>query len=96
MGAVGLNRAAGAVQEPRQRLEVANTGWGAWAPVEAGTDRSGDTPTDVAKAQRQLKVLQWTIPALTGAMLVVNAAMGDQQRPARVAGGLLGRLRPAA
>jgi hypothetical protein len=28
MGAVGLNRAAGAVQEPRQRLEVANTGWG--------------------------------------------------------------------
>jgi hypothetical protein len=50
----------------------------------------------VAKAQRQLKVLQWAIPALTGAMLVVNAAMGEQQRPARVVGGLLGRLRPAA
>jgi hypothetical protein len=63
-------------------------------PVEGGTDSSGDTPTDVAKAQRQLKVLQWVIPALTGAVLVVNARMGEQQRPAQVSGGLLGRLRP--
>jgi hypothetical protein len=63
-------------------------------PVEGGTDPGGDTPEDVAKAQRQLKVLQWVIPALTGAVLVVNARMGEQQRPAQVAGGLLGRLRP--
>jgi hypothetical protein len=63
-------------------------------PVEGGTDPSGDTPQDVAKAQRQLKVLQWVIPALTGAVLVLNARMGEQQRPAQVAGGLLGRLRP--
>jgi hypothetical protein len=48
----------------------------------------------VAKAQRQLKVLQWVIPALTGAVLVVNARMGEQQRPAQVTGGLLGRLLP--
>jgi hypothetical protein len=63
-------------------------------PVEGGTDPSGDTPEDVAKAQRQLKVLQWVIPALTGAVLVLNARMGEQQRPAQVTGGLLGRLRP--
>jgi ankyrin repeat protein len=63
-------------------------------PVEAGTDPSTDTPEDVAKAQRQLKVLQWVIPALTGAVLVVNARMGEQQRPAQVTGGLLGRLLP--
>jgi hypothetical protein len=63
-------------------------------PVEGGTEPSGDTPEDVAKAQRQLKVLQWVIPALTGAVLVVNARMGEQQRPAQVTGGLLGRLRP--
>jgi hypothetical protein len=63
-------------------------------PVEGGTDPSGDTPEDMAKAQRQLKVLQWVIPALTGAVLVVNARMGEQQRPAQVTGGLLGRLRP--
>jgi hypothetical protein len=48
----------------------------------------------VAKAQRQLKVLQWMIPALTGAVLVLNARMGEQQRPAQVTAGLLGRLRP--
>jgi hypothetical protein len=30
----------------------------------------------------------------TGAVLVVNARMGGQQRPAQVTGGLLGRLRP--
>jgi len=63
-------------------------------PVEGGTEPSGDTPEVVAKAQRQLKVLQWVIPALTGAVLVLNARMGEQQRPAQVTGGLLGRLRP--
>ena len=63
-------------------------------PVEGGTDPRGETPEDVAKVQRQLKVLQWVIPALTGAVLVLNARMGEQQRPAQVSGGLLGRLRP--
>ena len=63
-------------------------------PGEGGTDPTSDTPDDVAKAQRQLKVLQWVIPALTGAVLVLNARMGEQQRPAQVSGGLLGRLRP--
>jgi hypothetical protein len=37
--------------------------------------------------------LQWVIPALTRAVLVLNARMGEQQRPAQVTGGL-GRLRP--
>jgi ankyrin repeat protein len=159
MGAVGLNGAAAQVEEPKQRLRVANSGWNRWTPVnlagiaahvaggavllaankgrltsqqgvasatvvktaltgaalaatawsralgarldeagqvpvEGGTDPSTDTPEDVAKAQRQLKVLQWVIPALTGAVLVLNARMGEQQRPAQVSGGLLGRLRP--
>ena len=159
MGAVGLNGASAEVEEPKQRLRVANAGWNRWTPVnlagiaahvaggavllgankgrvasqqgvasatvvktaltgaalaatawsralgaklneagevpvEGGTDPSIDTAEDVAKAQRQLKVLQWVIPALTGAVLVVNARMGEQQRPAQVAGGLLGRLRP--
>jgi hypothetical protein len=159
MGAVGLNGAAADVEEPTQRLRVANAGWNRWTPVnlagitahvagglillgankgrvasqqgvaqatviktaltgaalaatawsralgakldeagevpvEGGTEPSGDTPEDVAKAQRQLKVLQWVIPALTGAVLVLNARMGEQQRPAQVSGGLLGRLRP--
>jgi hypothetical protein len=158
MGAVGLNGAAADVEEPKQRLRVANAGWNRWTPVnlagiaahlaggavllgankgrvasqqgvaqatvvktaltgaalaatawsralgakldqagdvsvEGGTDPTTDTPEDVAKAQRQLKVLQWVIPALTGAVLVLNARMGEQQRPAQITGGLLGRLR---
>ena len=158
-GAVGLNGAAADVEEPTQRLRVADAGWNRWTPVnlagiaahvaggamllgankgrvagqqgvaqatvaktaltgaalaatawaralgakldqagevpvEGGTEPRDDTPQDVAKAQRQLKVLQWVIPALTGAVLVLNARMGEQQRPAQVSGGLLGRLRP--
>jgi hypothetical protein len=62
-------------------------------PVEGGTDPTTDTPEEVAAAQRQLRVLQWVIPALTGAVLVLNARMGEQQRPAQVTGGLLGRRR---
>jgi hypothetical protein len=160
MGAVGLNGAAAEVEEPKQRLRVANSGWNRWTPVnlagiaahlaggavllgankgrltsqqgvasatvvktaltgaalaatawsralgarldqagqvpvEGATEPGGAAPEDVAKAQRQLKVLQWVIPALTGAVLVLNARMGEQQRPAQVSGGLLGRLRPA-
>ena len=159
MGAVGLNRAAWEVEEPKQRLRVANAGWNRWTPVNlagiaahlaggtvllaankgrvagqqgvasatvvktaltgaalaatawsralgarldaagevpvaGGTEPGGDTSADVAKAQRRLKALQWVIPALTGAVLVVNARMGEQQRPAQVSGGLLARLRP--
>jgi hypothetical protein len=158
MGAVGLNRVAGADKEPRHRLELANRGWAAWtpvnlagigahlaggavllaankgrlasqrgvgqatvvklaltaaalaataysrllgrklehastAPVEDATTPAVETPPAVAAPQRQLRALQWIIPALTGAMLVINARMGEQQRPAKAAGGLLGRLR---
>jgi hypothetical protein len=33
MGAVGVNGAAAQVQEPKQRLLVANAGWNRWTPV---------------------------------------------------------------
>ena len=58
-------------------------------PVEGGTTPTGGTPEEVAKVQRQLNVLQWGIPGLTGATLVLNAKMGEQQRPAKVTAGLL-------
>jgi len=48
----------------------------------------------VATAQRQPKPLQRAIPTLAGVVLVVNARMGEQQRPAPLTGGLLGRLQP--
>jgi hypothetical protein len=158
MGAVGLNGAAAVVDQPQQRLRVANAGWARWtpvnlvgiaahlaggvvllagnkgrlatqrgvasatvakaavtvlalaatawsralgqllmqagdAPVEGGTTPTDDTPADLAGAQRQLTVLQWVIPGLTGAALVLNAAMGEQQRPQQVTSGLLQGLR---
>jgi hypothetical protein len=159
MGATGVNGAAAVVQDPTQRLRVANSGWARWTPLNlvgiaahlaggavltgankgrlagqrgvatAGTvktaltvaalgttayarvlgkrlERAGDVPVEggttpnpatpdaVTRAQRQLTALQWVIPVLTGAVLVVNARMGEQQRPAQVTKGLVQRLRP--
>ena len=51
-------------------------------PVAGGTEPTAATPPEVEAAQRQLKVPQWVIPALTGGVLVANARTGEQQRPA--------------
>ena len=61
-------------------------------PAESGTEPAVGTPSEVAKAQRQLDVLQWVVPALTGALVVVSAFAGEQQRPASVAQGISARL----
>jgi hypothetical protein len=65
-------------------------------PSQDATTPSAGTDEEAAKAQRQLKALQWAIPLLTGAMVVLNAKAGEQQRPAQVARGILERLNPAA
>lgn len=46
---------------------------------------------ELAKAQRQLKLMQWATPTLTAVLIVLGALQGEQQRGA---GGLLG-LGPA-
>ena len=63
-------------------------------PVESGTEPAETTPPDVANAQRQLKALQWAVPAITGALIVVTAYAGEQQRPTAVKEGVLQRLNP--
>ncbi len=63
-------------------------------PIESGTEPTETTPPDVARAQQQLKLLQWAVPALTGAMIVVTAYAGEQQRPSAVKAGVLQRLNP--
>ncbi|MGW5672260.1 hypothetical protein [Micromonospora sp. NPDC003776] len=60
-------------------------------PVEGATEPNYQTPANVAASQRQMKLLQWAIPALTGALVVVTAYMSEQQRPGQVFRGLLGR-----
>ncbi|GLZ38050.1 hypothetical protein [Actinokineospora sp. NBRC 105648] len=50
-------------------------------PAESGTKPGDATPTDVAAAQRQLRLLQWATPVLTGVLVVLGAQQGEQQRP---------------
>ena len=65
-------------------------------PVDSGTEPTTLTPDHVAKAQRQLKALQWVIPALTGALVVVSAFAGEQQRASEVKKGIGRRFLEAA
>lgn len=61
-------------------------------PTASGTNPSFQTPPKVASAQRRLTVLRWVIPALTGALVVVSAYVGEQQRPTAVAAAAVRRL----
>ena len=57
--------------------------------MEGGTEPAPETPPEVSDAQKQLKVLQWVIPGLTGGIVVLNALHGEQQRPSQQAPGIL-------
>lgn len=50
------------------------------APTEGGTVPSDGTPDHVARLQQQLRVLQWVTPALAGALVILGAQQGEQQR----------------
>lgn len=63
-------------------------------PVADATTPTSQTPDEAAAAQRKLTMLQWAIPMLTGAVLVLNARMGEQQRPTEVVKGIFGRYLP--
>jgi hypothetical protein len=65
---------------------------GSSAPAESAVTPSSGTPDDVASAQRQQKVVQWVTPVLVGAIIVLGAQQGEQQKPEEVAGGILGRF----
>ena len=61
-------------------------------PVAGATEPTAETPDDVASMLKRLRVVQWVVPALTGALVVVSARMGEQQRPQAVARGFRDRL----
>jgi hypothetical protein len=63
-------------------------------PAESGTEPAETTPSGIANAQRQLAVLQWVVPALTGALVGVSAFAGEQQRPRETLKGVLARVLP--
>ena len=61
-------------------------------PAQSGTTPDPSTPDDVAAAQKQLSAMQWVIPTLTGALVLVSAYAGEQQRPSEVRRGIAGRF----
>lgn len=63
-------------------------------PVRDATTPAVDTPDDVARAQAQLRALQWAVPAFTGALVVVSAFAGEQQRSSEASKGITRRLTP--
>ncbi|MFC3501652.1 hypothetical protein ACFOOK_11875 [Micromonospora krabiensis] len=61
-------------------------------PVNGITEPNHQTPAAVASNQRQMKLLQWAVPALTGALVVVTAYMSEQQKPGQMWRGIIGRV----
>lgn len=61
-------------------------------PVEGPTKSADDTPEDVRMIQRRQRIAQWSVPALTGALLAVSALAGEQQKPTSIAQGVVGRI----
>jgi hypothetical protein len=49
---------------------------------QAASQIAEQLPVDVARANRQLHALQYAIPVLTGAIVVLSAQASEQQRPA--------------
>lgn len=61
-------------------------------PVASGVEPEAGTPPQVAEAQRRLRILQWVVPSLAGAVVVVSAVAGEQQRASESLPGVLGRI----
>ena len=60
---------------------------------EGSTEPHAAASDELASAQRQLKLVQWAIPAVTGTLVVLGAAQGEQQRPSSLLGNQVARLR---
>ncbi|MDV8024786.1 hypothetical protein [Rhodococcus sp. IEGM 1330] len=84
MGAVGVNGASSAVQDPRDRARVAAAGWAKWAPVNAGAigahliGGAGILLANRGRARHQQGVTANTAIkiAVTGAALAATAYSG--------------------
>jgi hypothetical protein len=68
-----------------KKIELASS------PAQARAELAEEVPVGVEQAQQQLRVAQWTIPLLTGALEVLNALHGEQQRPGEQARGVAQR-----
>ncbi|WP_164205665.1 hypothetical protein [[Micrococcus luteus] ATCC 49442] len=55
---------------------------------EGATEPRPGASDELKAAQQQLKLLQWAIPALAGAVVILGAKHGEMQRPKNVFAGL--------
>jgi hypothetical protein len=91
---VGNQPGVGANTAVKTMLTLAALGTTAWSGLlgaklasagdvktEGGTIPAEDTPDDVARTQRRLRILQWATPVLTGTLVILGAQQGEQQRP---------------
>ena len=69
--------------------KIANAGQ---VHAKAATTPSQGTPDDVASAQKQLSMLQWATPVLTGIIVPLGAQQGEQQRPTEILRGLAAKV----
>ena len=72
-----------------QGQRLMNAAHDAPQPVEDATTSAPSTAAHAAGAQRQLSALQWVVPAATGALIVLNAKAGEQQRPGTILRGMV-------
>lgn len=61
-------------------------------PSDGGTTPSESTPADTAATQQRLRALQWAIPVLTGAIVILGSQQGEQQRSGEVLRGLAAKF----
>jgi CBS domain-containing protein len=72
-----------------QGRQLADVGHDAEIPVRDAPTPEEGTPAAAADAQRQLTALQWVVPATTGALIILNAKAGEQQRPGAIIRGAI-------
>lgn len=84
VAAAGLTAYSGALGRKVEK-QSQQGGAGATEPAPGASD-------DLAAAQRQLKIIQWAIPAVTGVLVVMGAQQGELQRPSQQLRSRLGSL----
>ncbi|HVL99144.1 MAG TPA: SDR family oxidoreductase [Egibacteraceae bacterium] len=94
-GAVSLAALASTVAARVYRKQAVRAA-GDRAPVMDATTPTPGTPAEVARAQRRLRAAEYAVPALTGAVVVLNAKMSEDQRPVPTLRQVAARLNPLA
>ncbi|WP_405827092.1 MULTISPECIES: hypothetical protein [unclassified Streptomyces] len=73
-----------------KKIELASSG----NPQDA--EKAERVPVDIGQAERHLSYAQWSVPALTCGLIILNALHSEQQRPAQQLYGMWRRARTLA